>query len=172
MLGDVLLMADQPAAAVEVFDDVVEQLTRTAGPFDGSTLCARHMLGAALLRVGQTDDAEEEFLAAGERADRPPAHSCALATRQGLARIAVVRGEIDHAAAEQAAVAAGLTALYGDDHPNTLEARFDVAQLQGRRGFATESAATHEAVLAARTRVLGEDHPDTRKSRTAAHPPR
>jgi len=172
MLGDVLLMADQPAAAVEVFDDVVEQLTRTSGPLDGSTLCARHMLGAALIRVGQTDEAEEEFLAAAEREDRPPTHSCALATRQGLARIAAIRGELDHAAAEQAAVAAGLTALYGDDHPNTLDARFDVAELQGRRGFTTEATTAHEAVLAARTRVLGEDHPDTRKSQTATQTPR
>jgi len=167
MLGDVLLMADQPAAAVEVFDDVVEILTRTSGSRDGATLCARHMLGAALIRVGQTDEAEEEFRAAAAREDRPPTHSCALATRQGLARVAAARGDLAHAATEHAAVATGLTALYGDDHPNTLEARFDVADLLGRTGAKAGAGAAHRAVLAARTRVLGADHPDTRKSKTA-----
>ncbi len=167
MLGDVLLMADQPAAAVEVFDDVVTELTRTAGPHDGATLCARHMLGAALIRVGQTDEAEVEFRVAAAREDRPPAHSCALATRQGLARVAAARGDLVHAATEHAAVAAGLTSLYGDEHPNTLDARFDVADLLGRTGAKAGAAAAHRAVLAARTRVLGADHPDTRKSRAA-----
>lgn len=167
VLGDVLLMADQPAAAVTAFDDAIEALTKTCGRQDSMTLCARHMVGAALLRVGQLDEAAQEFHAAADRDDRPPAHSCALATRQGLARVAAARGEFATAAAEQIAVVAGLTNLYGADHPNTLEARFDVADLLRQRAFPAEAEAAHRAILAARVRVLGEDHPDTRKSRAA-----
>ncbi len=167
VLGDVLLMADQPAAAVEVFDDAIDALGRTCGPRDSMTLCARHMVGVALVRVGQLDEAEQEFLAAADRDDRPPSHSCALAVRQGLARIAAARGEFAAAATAQAEVVTGLTALYGPDHPNTLEARFDAANLLRHRAYPVEAAAEHREILAARTRVLGEDHPDTRKSRAA-----
>lgn len=167
VLGDVLLMADQPAAAVEVFDDAIDTLRRTCGPQDSMTLCARHMVGVALVRVGQLDEAEQEFLAAADRDDRPPSHSCALAVRQGLARIAAARGEFAAAATAQAEVVAGLTSLYGPDHPNTLEARFDAANLLRHRAYPAEAAAEHREILAARTRVLGEDHPDTRKSRAA-----
>jgi tetratricopeptide (TPR) repeat protein len=167
VLGDVLLMADQPAAAVEAFDDAIDALRRTCGPRDSMTLCARHMVGVALIRVGQLDEAEQEFLAAGERDDRPSSHSCALAVQQGLARIAAARGEFAAAATAQAEVVAGLTDLYGADHPNTLEARFDAANLLRHRAYPVEAAAEHREILAARARVLGEDHPDTRKSRAA-----
>ncbi|MFC4856557.1 tetratricopeptide repeat protein [Actinophytocola glycyrrhizae] len=167
VLGDVLLMADQPSAAVEVFDDAIDALRRTGGPRDSMTLCARHMLGVALVRVGQLDEAEQEFLAAADRDDRPRSHSCALAIQQGLARIAAARGEFAAAATAQAAVVSGLTSLYGPDHPNTLEARFDAANLLRHRAYPAEAAARHREILAARTRVLGEDHPDTRKSRAA-----
>lgn len=167
VLGDVLLMADQPAAAVEAFENAIDALRRTCGPRDSMTLCARHMLGVALVRVGRLDEAEREFLAADDRDDRPPSHSCALAIRQGLARIAAARGEFTAAATAQAEVVAGLTALYGPDHPNTLEARFDAANLLRHRAYPAEAAAEHREILAARTRVLGEDHPDTRKSRAA-----
>jgi tetratricopeptide (TPR) repeat protein len=167
VLGDVLLMADQPAAAVEVFDDAIGALSRTCGAQDSMTLCTRHMVGVALVRVGQLDRAEREFLAAADRDDRPPSHSCALAVRQGLARIAAARGEFAAAVTAQAAVVTGLTALYGPDHPNTLEARFDAANLLRHRAYPAEAAAEHREILAARTRVLGEDHPDTRKSRAA-----
>jgi len=170
VLGDVLLMADQPAAAVEVFDDAIDALRRTCGPLDSMTLCARHMVGVALVRVGQLDEAEQEFLAAADRDDRPPSHSCALAVRQGLARIAAARGEFAAAATAQAEVVAGLTKLYGPDHPNTLEARFDAANLLRHRAYPVEAAAEHRAILAARTRTLGENHPDTAKSRAALRP--
>lgn len=167
VLGDVLLMADQPAAAVEVFDDAIDALRRTCGSQDSMTLCARHMVGIALVRVGRLDEAEQEFLAAANREDRPATHSCALAVRQGLARIAAARGEFAAAAAAQAEVVTGLTTLYGPDHPNTLEARFDAANLLRHRAYPVEAAAEHRVILAARTRVLGEEHPDTRKSRAA-----
>lgn len=167
VLGDVLLMSGQPTAAVATFTTALEVLTRASGPADSMTLCVRHMLGAALLRVGRIDDAEAEFRAAANRDDRPPGHSCTLATRQGLARVAAQRGEFAEAASEQAAVVAGLTALYGAEHPNTLEARFDVADLLRQRAFPAEAEAAHREILAARVRVLGEDHPDTRRSRAA-----
>ncbi len=167
VLGDALLMADQPAAAVDAFTDAIHVLARTCGPRDSMTLCARHMLGVALVRVGRLDEAEQEFLAAADRDDRPPSHSCALAIRQGLARVAAARGEFAAAATAQAEVVAGFTALYGPDHPNTLEARFDAANLLRQRAYPAEAAAEHRAILAARTRVLGADHPDTRKSRAA-----
>lgn len=163
-LGDVLLMADQPAAAVEVFATLVELSARTCGSRDSTTLCARHMLGAALLRVGRADEADHEFGMAAAREDRPGWHSCALACRQGRARVAAARGHLARAAREFAGVAAGLTHLYGEDHPNTLEARFDVAELLRRRGDEEAARAAHEDVLAARTRVLGPEHPDTRRS--------
>lgn len=167
VLGDVLLMADQPAAAVPVFREAVEVLTRTCGAQDSMTLCVRHMVGAALLRVGQVDAAEQEFQAAAAREDRPPSHSCALATRQGMARVAAARGEFATAAATHAEVVAGLTTLYGPDHPNTLDARFDVANLLRTRAYRAEAETAHREILAARIRVLGPDHPDTRKSRAA-----
>jgi tetratricopeptide (TPR) repeat protein len=167
VLGDVLLMADQPAAAVAAFDDAIEVLGRTCGPKDSMTLCARHMVGVALVRVGRLDEAEREFLAAADRDDRAPSHSCALAVRQGLARIAAARGEFAAAATAQAEVVAGLTTLYGPDHPNTLEARFDAANLLRHRAYPAEAAAAHREILAVRARVLCEDHPDTRKSRAA-----
>ena len=167
VLGDVLLMADQPAAAVDAFTAAIDALRRTCGPRDSMTLCARHMAGVALVRVGRLDEAEQEFLAAADRDDRQPSHSCALAIQQGLARIAAARGEFQAAATAQAEVVAGLTALYGPDHPNTLEARFDAANLLRHRAYPVEAAAQHREILAARTRVLGEDHPDTRKSRAA-----
>jgi tetratricopeptide (TPR) repeat protein len=170
ILGDVLLMADQPAAAVEVFDDAIEGLRRACGPHDSLTLCARHMVGVALVRVGRLDDAEREFRAAAAREDRTPSHSCSLAVRQGLARVAAARGEFADAAAAQAEVVAGLTRLYGPDHPNTLEARFDAANLLRHRAYPVEAEAAHREILAVRTRVLGEDHPDTRKSRAALRP--
>lgn len=167
VLGDVLLMTGQPTAAVEVFTSALEMLVRVCGPADSMTLCVRHMVGAALLRVGRVDDAEAEFVAAAARDDRPPGHSCTLATRQGMARVASARGEFAVAAGEQVAVVAGLTALYGAEHPNTLEARFDVADLLWQRAFPAEAAAEHREILAARIRLLGEDHPDTRRSRAA-----
>jgi tetratricopeptide (TPR) repeat protein len=170
VLGDVLLMADQPAAAVEAFASAVAALTRTFGAMDSMTLCTRHMIGVALLRVGRVDDAERELLAAADRPDRPPTHSCSLATRQGLARVATARGEFAEAAEVQAGVVAGLTALYGPDHPNTLEARFDAAELLRWRAFPAEALAAHREILAARTRVLGPDHPDTRRSTAAVRP--
>lgn len=170
VLGDVLLMADQPAAAVEAFASVVSSLTSTLGTADSMTLCTRHMIGAALLRVGRIDEAERELLAAAERDDRPPSHSCSLATRQGLARVASARGEFGVAAEVQVAVVEGLTNLYGPDHPNTLEARFDAAELLRWRAFPAEALAAHQEILAARTRVLGPDHPDTRRSASAIRP--
>ncbi len=167
VLGDVLLMTGQPTAAVDAFTTALDVLTRAAGAQDSMTLCVRHMLGAALLRVGRIDDAEQEFEAAAARQDRSPGHSCTLAIRQGLARVAAARGEFAAAASEQAAVVAGLTALYGADHPNTLEARFDVADLLRQRAFPVEAQAAHREILATRVRVLGEDHPDTSRSRAA-----
>jgi tetratricopeptide (TPR) repeat protein len=164
VLGDVLLMADQPAAAVDAFGSAIDSLARTFGAWDSMTLCTRHMIGVALVRVGRIDDAERELLAAAEREDRPPTHSCALATRQGLARVAAARGEFASAAEAQSAVVAGMTRLYGADHPNTLESRFDAAELLRSRAFPAEAQAAHREILAARTRVLGPDHPDTRKS--------
>ena len=170
VLGDVLLMADQPAAAVEAFTSAVLALTRTFGAMDSMTLCTRHMIGVALLRVGQVDEAERELLAAADRDDRPPSHSCSLATRQGLARVATARGEFAVATEVQVGVVAGLTDLYGPDHPNTLEARFDAAELLRSRAFPAEALAAHRDILAARTRVLGPDHPDTRRSAAATRP--
>jgi tetratricopeptide (TPR) repeat protein len=167
VLGDVLLMADQPAAAVDIFRAAIDAMRTSCGPHDSMTLCARHMVGVALVRVGRLDEAEQEFRAAAARDDRPPSHSCALAVRQGLARIAEARGEFADAATAQAEVVAGLTRLYGPDHPNTLEARFDAANLLRHRAYPVESDAAHREILAARTRVLGEEHPDTRKSRAA-----
>jgi tetratricopeptide (TPR) repeat protein len=167
MLGDVLLMADQPAAAVAVFTDVVAEQVRACGALDGATLCSRHMLGAALIQVGRIDDAEREFLIAADRVDRPPLHSCTFATRRGLARVAAVRGQFEFAAGEHAAVVTGLTELYGAGHPSTLEARFDVADTLLRSGDVAEAEIMHRDVLAARTRVLGAHHPDTRRSAAA-----
>jgi tetratricopeptide (TPR) repeat protein len=170
VLGDVLLMADQPAAAVEAFTSAVLALTRTFGAMDSMTLCTRHMIGVALLRVGRVDEAERELLAAAARDDRPSSHSCSLATRQGLARVATARGEFGAATEIQTAVVAGLVELYGADHPNTLEARFDAAELLRWRAFPDEALAEHREILAARTRVLGPDHPDTRRSAAALRP--
>jgi tetratricopeptide (TPR) repeat protein len=168
VLGDALLMADQPSAAVTVFTDTVEARTKEFGATDSMVLCTRHMLGVALARVGRIDEAERELLAAADRADRPPSHSCSLATRQGLARVAAARGEFASATETQAGVVTGMTSLYGVDHPNTLEARFDAAELLRFRAFPAEAVAAHREILAARTRVLGPDHPDTRKSAAAA----
>jgi tetratricopeptide (TPR) repeat protein len=167
VLGDALLMADQPAAAVTVFAETVEIRTAEFGPADSMALCTRHMLGVALEKVGRFDEAERELLAAAEREDRPAVHSCTLATRQGLARVAAARGEFATAEETQAEVVAGMTELYGPDHPNTLESRFDAANLLRYRAFPAEAEAAHREILAARTRVLGPDHPDTRKSAAA-----
>lgn len=168
VLGDALLMADQPAAAVGMFADAVALRTREYGPRDSMVLCTRHMLGVALTKVGRLDDAERELTAAADREDRPPSHSCSLATQQGLARVAAARGEFAAAAELQTAVVAGMTRLYGPDHPNTLESRFDAAELLRWRAFPVEAQAAHREILAARTRVLGPDHPDTRRSAAAA----
>lgn len=168
VLGDALLMADQPSAAVAMFAETIAVRTREYGPADSMVLCTRHMLGVALTKVGRLDEAEREFVAATDREDRPPAHSCSLATRQGLARIAAARGEFATAAETQAAVVAGMTELYGPDHPNTLESRFEAAELLRFRAFPAEAKAVHREILAVRTRVLGPDHPDTRRSAAAA----
>jgi tetratricopeptide (TPR) repeat protein len=170
VLGDALLMADQPAAAVTVFADMIAARTRSFGAADSMVLCTRHMLGVALAKVGRVDEAERELLAAADRPDRPPSHSCSLATRQGLARVAAARGEFALAAETQASVVVGMTALYGADHPNTLEARFDAAELLRYRAFPAEAEAAHREILAIRTRVLGPNHPDTRKSAAASGP--
>jgi hypothetical protein len=168
VLGDALLMADQPSAAVTVFAGLVAARVATFGATDSMALCTRHMLGVALEKVGRLDEAEQELLAAADRPDRPPSHSCSLATRQGLARVAAARGEFASAAETQADVVTGMTALYGADHPNTLEARFDAAELLRFRAFPAEAQAAHREILAARTCVLGPDHPDTRRSAAAA----
>jgi tetratricopeptide (TPR) repeat protein len=170
VLGDALLMADQPTAAVTMFADIVTLRTAEYGPVDSMVLCTRHMLGVALTKVGRLDEAEREFVAAAAREDRPPSHSCSLATQQGLARIALARGEFATAAETQAAVVAGMTRLYGPEHPNTLESRFEAAELLRFRAFPAEAHAAHREILAVRTRVLGPDHPDTRRSATAAGP--
>jgi tetratricopeptide (TPR) repeat protein len=170
VLGDALLMADQPAAAVTMFADTVTARTRECGPLDSMVLCTRHMLGVALTKVGRLDEAEREFTTAATREDRPPSHSCSLATRQGLARIAAARGEFATAAETQADVVAGMTSLYGPDHPNTLESRYDAAELLRWRAFPAEAQAAHREILAVRTQILGPDHPDTRRSATAAGP--
>lgn len=172
VLGDALLMADQPAAAVTVFQETIETRTKAFGPKDSMALCTRHMLGVALEKVGRVDEAERELLAAAAREDRPPSHSCSLATRQGLARVAASRGEFATATETQAEVVTGMTALYGPDHPNTLEARFDAANLLRERAFPAEAEAAHQEILTARTRVLGADHPDTRRSAAAVRPGR
>lgn len=164
VLGDVLLMAEQPARAVDAFGAAITSMTSTFGARDSMTLCTRHMIGIALLRVGRVDEAERELIAAADREDRPPTHSCTLATQQGLARVAAARGEFATAAEVQTAVVTGMTRLYGPDHPNTLEARFDAAELLRYRAFPAEAAAAHREILTARTRVLGADHPDTRRS--------
>lgn len=169
VLGDALLMANQPAAAVATFASAVTALTETFGAKDSMTLCARHMVAVALLRVGRFDEAERELVAAADREDRPSWHSCALATRQGMAKVAAARGEFAEAAETLAEVVAGLTRLYGPDHPNTLEARFDAADLLRHRAYPAEATAAHQDILTARTRVLGPDHPDTRRSAAAAH---
>ncbi|TDV54144.1 tetratricopeptide repeat protein [Actinophytocola oryzae] len=171
VLGDALLMADQPAAAVRIFADTIAARTKTFGSSDSMALCTRHMLGVALERVGRLDEAERELLAAMRRDDRPPSHSCSLATRQGLARVAAGRGEFASAEETQTEVVSGMTRLYGADHPNTLEARFDAAELLRFRAFPAEATAAHREILEARTRVLGPDHPDTRRSAAAIRPP-
>jgi tetratricopeptide (TPR) repeat protein len=168
VLGDALLMADQPAAAVRVFADAVTARSKTFGEVDSMALCTRHMLGVALERVGRLDEAERELRTAADRKDRPPSHSCSLATRQGLARVAAARGEFALAAETQTEVVSGMTDLYGPEHPNTLEARFDAAELLRFRAFPMEATAAHREILVIRTRVLGPDHPDTRKSAAAA----
>lgn len=167
VLGDALLMAGQPAAAVSVFAETVELGTAALAPTDSLVLCTRHMLGVALEKVGRVDEAERELLAAADRPDRPPSHSCSLATSQGLARVAKARGQFAAATETQERVVAGMTRLYGPDHPNTLESRYDAAELLRRRAFPAEALAAHREILAARTRVLGPDHPDTRRSRAA-----
>lgn len=167
VLGDALLMADQPAAAVRMFADTIAARAKEYGPLDSTVLCTRHMLGVALARVGRLDEAEQELLASAEREDRPPSHSCSLATRQGVARVAAARGEFATAAETQATVVAGMTRLYGPEHPNTLESRFEAAELLRYRAFPAEARAAHREILAARTRVLGPNHPDTRKSAAA-----
>ena len=172
VLGDALLMADQPSAAVTTFAEMIEVRAGEYGPVDSMVLCTRHMLGVALTKVGRLDEAEREFTAAATREDRPPSHSCSLATQQGLARIAAARGEFATAAETQALVVTGMTRLYGPDHPNTLESRYEAAELLRWRAFPAEAQAAHREILAARTRVLGPDHPDTRRSATAASGPR
>jgi tetratricopeptide (TPR) repeat protein len=169
VLGDALLMAGQPAAAVRMFTSTVELRTTAFGPDDPMVLCTRHMLGVALERVGRIDEAERELLAA-DLADRPSSHGCSLATRQGLARVATARGQFAAAIETQASVVAGMTRLYGAEHPNTLESRFDAAELLRQRAFPAEAAAEHRQILAARTRILGPNHPDTRKSAAAIRP--
>ncbi|MFL6123366.1 tetratricopeptide repeat protein [Actinophytocola sp.] len=167
VLGDALLMSDQPAAAVRAFAETVALRTTASGPADSMVLCTRHMLGVALEKVGRTDEAERELLTAAARRDRPPSHSCSLATRQGLARVARARGQIALATETQETVVAGMTRLYGPDHPTTLESRYDAAELLRWRAYPTEARAAHREILAARTRVLGPHHPDTLKSAAA-----
>lgn len=167
ILAEVLLLSGQAGEAVTLFSELIDHLVRTNGPHDAAILCSRHQLGSALLQVGRIDDAEQEFRASLDRADRPPEHSCSLTCRQGLAKIAASRGHLDKAATEFADVLAGLTNLYGDDHPTTLDARFELADLQARQGNTADAITAHRAILEARTKLLGADHPDTHKSQTA-----
>jgi tetratricopeptide (TPR) repeat protein len=167
-LGWCLYEGDRPAEAVPVLTQTVAISSRVHGADHAATWGVRHSLAEAQLCLGQLDPAERELRAVLAEYERQQENQpSASGARFGLAKIAALRGQREHAVKGFTQVLTEVRATAGDDGPWTLETRFELASLEAMSGNTADALAHHQAVLADRTRVLGPQHPDTVASRAA-----
>ncbi|NJP35280.1 tetratricopeptide repeat protein [Micromonospora thermarum] len=92
-------------------------------------------------------------------------HRDTLTTRDTLAGLLHLWGQLEQSEAEYRSVLAARTRILGEEHPDTLNTRHSLATVLRVRRQLGQAEAEYRSVLAASNRILGEEHPNTLSTR-------
>ena len=155
------------AAARDIHQRALDELTSKLGPEDASTLLARHEAAGWTGMAGDRAGARDLFAALLPVRERVlgPEHPDTLATRHGLAFWTGEAGDRPAARDQYAALLPVLERVLGPEHPDALTTRHGLARWTGEAGDAAGARDQFAALLPIRERVLGAERPDTLTTR-------
>jgi serine/threonine protein kinase len=158
MLGLGLIWeGDDADRAVDVMREGYAGSLRTLGPDQFNTLVAQNVLGYALSKVKQDEEAEKHLRASHEAAVRlfgaNSSDTAALGSRLG--QFLLVRGEMEEAEVLVRQSYESHSAAHGEDSPDTLAAGNNLAGILLNLGRGGEGLALMEKVQAKSRETLG-----------------
>ncbi len=132
------------AGSLAVVEPLVDGRARLLGRDHPDTLSARMNRAITLLRLGRTDEAEDELVAVEAAYVRlfGPAHPAAVRTRLNLGTLYARDGRHAEAAAVHRAVWEARRDSLGDDHPDTLRALSNRASTERDAGRLADAEAS------------------------------
>jgi tetratricopeptide (TPR) repeat protein len=170
------LLTSVSADTFGVFDYLVDEVERTAGPVPDVALtralskadAADAMRIGTIARVhGRYEIALSAYSHAREVRAKSlgPDHADTLTSWGNLAAVLRSLGRLNQAEAEHRAVLRARISVLGPDDPATLATRTNLALVLHDLGRLEEAEVELRAVLKARVRALGPDHPSTLTNR-------
>ena len=151
------------STAINMYEDLLPDMTRLLGPDHPHTLTARGNLAAAYQDAGHISTAIDiyEALLADRTRILGPDHPDTLTARNNLATAHQQAGHLSTAIAMYEALLTDCTRILGPDHPDTLRTRNNLANAHLEAGNVSTAIDMHQALLNDEIRLLGPDHPYT-----------
>ena len=153
--------------AITLYEQTLDDRTRTLGPRHPDTLLSRNNLATAYQTAGRLDEAitlHEQTLKDLENL-LGPHHPHTLTARNNLALDYQTTGRLDEAITLHEQTLKDLENLLGPHHPHTLTARNNLALDYQTTGRLDEAIPLFEQNLTNLTHVLGPHHPHTLTAR-------
>ncbi|MGP3965343.1 tetratricopeptide repeat protein [Nonomuraea sp. 3N208] len=147
--------------AVNLFEEVVADRTRTLGARHPDTLHSRARLASSLSGAGRFCPALFEEVIADQARVLGAEDSATLTTRFNHALAHSLAARHAEAVTLFEGVSADQARVLGLDHPDTLVSRGRLASAVASAGRPDQAIEQFEQTLAAQERVIGADHPDT-----------
>jgi Tetratricopeptide repeat len=155
--------AGDPAAARDLFTDLLPVREQVSGPEHPGTLATRHDLARWTGEAGDPAAARDLFTALLPVRKRVsgPEYAETLATRHELAHWTGAAGDPAAARDLLAQLLPVRERAPGPEHPSTMAVRGNLARWTGAAGDPAAARDLLAALLPVRERVLGPEHPDT-----------
>ena len=159
--------AGDPAAARDLYAELLPTAQQVFGPNDTNTLAVHGNLAYCTAKVGDTATARDLFAALLPLREQvsDAEHPETLTTRHNLAYCTGASGDATTARDLFAALLPVRERVSGAKHPLTLTARGHLAHWTGRAGDKAAARDLYAELLRVEERVLGCEHPETLATR-------
>ena len=159
--------AGDPAAARDLFGELLPVDERVFGLEHSETLTARHQLATWTGEAGDPAAARDQFAALLPVREKVlgPKHRDTLTTRHHVAASTGKAGDPAAARDQFAALLPVREEVLGPEHPDTLITRGNLARWTGKAGDPAAARDQFAALLPVREEVLGSKHPRTLNTR-------
>jgi RNA polymerase sigma factor (sigma-70 family) len=162
-LAAAYLAAGRVAAAIPLFEQILDVRQRTLGPGDSETLTSQNNLASAYQDAGRTAEAIRLYERNLEIRERllGPDHPSTLNSRANLAAAYRDGGRVEEAIPLLEQTLAARERVLGPEDPDTQATRKNLATAYQDTGRAAEAVPLLERALADRRRKLRSDQPGT-----------